>query len=392
MSIRLLGCSGSLEGGGSERQLWQLATGIDSRQFSPQLYLLRRCGTYVAQTPSRIPIHDFESVQPEKGLLQWPGKLHRAQVAHLSSLIRQQKIDIVYDRTFHMTLVTGPACRATRTPRVSVIVSPPSRDFPHSRERFAWLKKRLLRWAYCDPLGKTVAVSKSVAEDACHFYGLPPGRIESVASPIDIGQVEQAAQTEWQPEDAAESRMCVVGRLSEEKGQRVAIAAFAKAVASEPSRRWCLDVVGDGPDRERLQALARTLGVEAQVRFHGFVANPYPIIKAAGLLVIPSEYEGLPNVALEAMVLRTPILATDCSGTLSELLGGDQRGLIVPVGDEERMAHAMQRRVEQEDVWRQRSQDAYQRVCREHALPAWLEKMEELLADWCSRAPRGLRP
>ncbi len=382
MAIRVLCCSGSLEGGGSERQLWQLATGLDAERFEAELYLLYRQGLYLSQIPPRIPVHDFwSSHSPHR--FGWPGQIRRQQIQQLRQIIRQQKIDVVYDRTFHMSLLTAAACRATSTPRVSVIVSPPSLDFTRSRERFRWLKKRLLSAAYRDLLCRPVAVSDAVADDAASFYSVPRARFETIASPIDVAAVERAAKeidADCTRVTATEGlfKIAVVGRLSSEKGQALAIAAVNELKATRPQQAVRLTIIGDGPDRQALEQAVIAAGLESCVQFTGRLANPYPWIEAADLLCIPSRYEGLPNVALEGMCLRSPIVATDCSGALRELLGKRERGVLVPADDVDALAAALRERLDAPEAWRERARQAAMWVREHHALQPWLDRMQQL--------------
>ncbi len=379
--MRVLCCSGSLESGGSERQLWQLATGLEPARFAAELYLLYRQGVYLAQVPARIPIHDYWMAhQPRR--FPWPGQIRHDQIKHLAQIIRQRNIDLVYDRTFHMTLLTAAACRKLAIPRVSVIVSPPSRDFVRSPERFRWLKKRLLSAAYQDPLCWPIAVTSSVADDAASFYGVPRQRFQTIASPIDIDAVESAAAETINHDEVAVNDECfnviVVGRLSSEKGQSLAIEALAKVRKSRPLLTFCLNIVGDGPDRPLLERLVKSLSMEDCVRFTGRLSNPYPHIRSSDLLCIPSYYEGLPNVALEAMCLATPLVATNCSGAMQELCGDRQRGLLVPVDDVSALAAAMLDRVDNPKPWRARAEAAAAWVRVHHGLAPWLERMQQL--------------
>lgn len=326
-----------------------------------------------------MPVFDFWSEHQDQRF--WIGQTHRAQVRHLTRVIQREEIDLVYDRTFHMTLQTGPACRKTNTPRISVIVSPPSRDFVQSRERFALAKKWLLKRAYRQPNSRTIAVSQAVARDASQFYGIAEDKIEVIPSPVDWKTIEESAGV--RRVDKGPFSICVVGRLSSEKGQALAIEAFArfcKSPAAPPSQ---LEIVGDGPDRDALQKLAVQLGVQNQIRFHGFLANPYPMMKNADVLLIPSQYEGLPNVVLEAMALGTAVIATRCSESLESLIAGqatgqDQRGVLVPVGSVDAMAEALLQRVNHSEVWADRIAEGQLHLHQHHGLPHWLKQMEEL--------------
>ncbi|MCA9158940.1 MAG: glycosyltransferase [Planctomycetales bacterium] len=381
MPMRILCCSGSMESGGSERQLWQLAVGLPAEHIEVQIYLIYRRGKYLSQIPARIAVHDFSSQQLESGP-RYPGSIHRQQVKHLTKILREQQIDLVYDRTFHMTLVTAAACRATGTPRVSVIVNPPSSDFVRSQERFGWLKKRLLARAYRDPRSRCLAVSNSVAEDAASFYQIPKTCIEAIPSPIDIATVEQAAQADPTavPDRDTTFRWLIVGRLAEQKGQRLAIEAMAKLKAMRPNQPIELTLIGDGPLRESLVERAKQLNLQSTVRFEGQLDNPYPWMQATDLLCIPSWYEGLPNVALEGMCLNTPIVASDCSGSVRELLG-DGRGCVVPVGDVDALAHAVLDRIEQPQRWQARASAARNWVTERHRLQPWLSHMQQLFEE-----------
>ena len=382
MAHRVLCCSGSLEGGGSERQLWQLATGLEPDRLAAEIYLIFRRGMYLAQVPERIPIIDFESsYQPRRGY--WPGRMRRAQIRHLTQTLRTRRIACVYDRTFHMTLLTAAACRRANVPRLSVIVSPPSRDLGQSRERYRWFKRRLLAAAYRAPQCWPLAVADAVADDAAQYYGIPRQRFRTLPSPIDVAAIAQAAEAA----DAAQSlrqapagcfKISVVGRLSAEKGQALALEALAHLQSRLPGQPLRLSLIGDGPARQSLQRLAEQLGVAEQVHFTGHVLNPYPWMAASDVICIPSHYEGLPNVALEAMCLGIPLLATECGGAIVQLCGAQERGVVAP-GEARALAAALQDRWHQAAAWHARAAAAQVWVRRHHGLQPWLEQMHTLL-------------
>ncbi|MCA9126111.1 MAG: glycosyltransferase [Planctomycetales bacterium] len=385
MRARLLCCSGSLDGGGSERQLWQLATQIDPNVFAPQIYLHYLRGHYLNKLPDRIPIHAFWSEIPKASRL--PGGVRQQQIKHLQEIIRRERIAVVYDRTFHMTLVTSAACRKLRIPRLSVIVSPPSLDFAGSRERFHSIKKWLLARAYRDHRAMTLAVSQGVADDAWKYYAIAPEKFVVVPSPVDIDGIKVAANEPLTLDRHAQQamRIAVVGRLSKEKGQARAIEALS--LSNKTERLITLDIIGDGPLRHQLEALAARLGVADQTNFWGHCDNPYPWIQAADLLCITSDYEGLANVALEAMALRTPVLSTDCGDAIRELLGKQQRGVVVPAGDCQALATEILSFGKQKQLWRSRIDAAEAWVTEHHSLPHWLTTMSRLILQAIAREP-----
>ena len=384
--LRLLCCSGSLEGGGSERQLWQLTRVLDRDRFCPLVYLLYRRGVYLDTLPNDVRVFDYWTQATGRAFL--PGQIHRSQVRDLQKVIQDQSIQMVYDRTFHMTLVTSAACQTAQVPRVSVIVSPPSRDFTMSKERFAWIKKRKLRRAYLHPNSTTLAVSAAVADDAAAFYGIERSRIEVVPSPVDVAEVQRLAEVDGLNLGPGR-HVCVVGRMSAEKGHKTAIEAMARLVhcASEDcasehcaSQPWTLHLVGDGPDRSVLMQQVEDLHLSGQVVFHGFQANPYPLMAAADIVLIPSRYEGLPNVALEAMALRTPIVATECSPSLVELLS-DDRGVVVPVDKAEPMSAAIEQLFGNVQALQARCEVAFRFVAKHFGIQEWKRTMESIFVD-----------
>src|SRR5262249_45368506 len=131
-----------------------------------------------------------------------------------------------------------------------------------------------------------------------------------------------------------------VGRLSREKGHAVLIRAFSGLLRHDHRLRAKLVLVGDGPERRRLQRAAVSFGVEDCVVFTGQVGDVRPYYKAADVLVLPSYTEGSPNVLLEAMAAGLPVVATAVGG-VPEIVTDGESALLTPPGDSQRMAAAM---------------------------------------------------
>jgi glycosyltransferase involved in cell wall biosynthesis len=119
--------------------------------------------------------------------------------------------------------------------------------------------------------------------------------------------------------------------LNDEKGFDVLVRAHAQALADGAAPHSVV-VVGEGPRRAALQALARELGVEGSVTFPGFATNPWPVLARAALFVLPSRYEGLTLTLLEALALGVPVAASRCDGP-EEILEGGRYGALFPVED-----------------------------------------------------------
>jgi glycosyltransferase involved in cell wall biosynthesis len=195
---------------------------------------------------------------------------------------------------------------------------------------------------------KVIAVSRGVAEDLRAAGGLPPSLLEVIYNPVWTTDLEaRAAVSIADPWFAADAPPVIlgVGRLVKQKDFPTLVRAFALL-----RRRRCarLVVLGSALDagkthtRQReLNGLAAELGVAADVRFPGSVPDALPYMARAAVFVLSSRYEGFGNVLVEALACGTPVVSTDCPSGPAEVLDCGRYGVLVPVGDIERMAAAI---------------------------------------------------
>ena len=171
----------------------------------------------------------------------------------------------------------------------------------------------------------------------------PAGRVNLVELPnvIDVESLRQKARVAI--ERPAETFIVSVARLDEgQKDHKTLLRAFAQVRAQRLSSAD-LVLIGEGPDQAALEQLAVELGIRKSVHFLGFCSNPFPFIRQAEMLVLSSRYEGFGMVLGEAMALGTPVISTDCPTGPRDLLEGGKAGLLVPIGDVDEMARAIER-------------------------------------------------
>lgn len=141
-------------------------------------------------------------------------------------------------------------------------------------------------------------------------------------------------------EGEREKTIVAAGRFSQQKNFPLLIRAFAKVADKFPEHR--LVIYGQGNLLESYQSLAKELGVAQRVEFPGFVADMPQRLEKAGMFVLSSDYEGMPNALMEAMALGLPCVSTDCGGGGAKFLVRDgENGLLVPQKDVDAMARAM---------------------------------------------------
>jgi glycosyltransferase involved in cell wall biosynthesis len=192
------------------------------------------------------------------------------------------------------------------------------------------------------PQAETIgAVSEGVARDLASTLGLPRSRVTVLYNPVvRDGLAARAAEATGHPWlDRKEVPVVLgAGSLIERKDFPTLVHAFARLARSRPAR---LIVLGEGPERPRLERLVGELGLVDLVALPGFVANPLAYMAKADVLALSSRVEGMPTVIIEALACGTPIVATDCPHGPAELLGEGVYGRLVTVGNAEALAEAL---------------------------------------------------
>jgi glycosyltransferase involved in cell wall biosynthesis len=183
-------------------------------------------------------------------------------------------------------------------------------------------------------------VSRDVADFSTNHGGLPSEKIRVIPNGVDFERFANAA-----PADLTQfgvpcgSRVLLfVGRFDPQKGPLQLLEAAAEIFVDHADVH--LLMVGDGPLASELRGWTRARNLESRVHFVGRRENIAALMRAADLFVLPSQWEGLPNVVLEAMAAGTPVVATAVEG-IRGLLGDGQFGVVVPQNGEPRLAKAI---------------------------------------------------
>lgn len=244
------------------------------------------------------------------------------QTRWLRAKIREIEPDAVLSFLTQTNILT---LLATRGMPVRTLISERNDPRLQAHRRHIVLMRRLLyRWS------DVVTANSRGAVDALGEF-VPSHKLAFLPNPLTLSDREAIA--------FAAPTMITVTRLVEQKGIDVLLQAAALAFQSLPD--WRLAIVGDGPLRADLEALAAKLGIAERIDWIGQVDDPTPYLKAAQFFVLTSRFEGSPNALLEAMACGLPAIVSDSSPGPLELVGAEAAGLIVPVEDVRATADAI---------------------------------------------------
>ncbi len=295
-----------LEVGGAERCLVHLATRIDRARFEPLVVSL---APRPAAGQDSLVIELEQAQVPVQFLNRRTAWEFSTGFAHLARIFQDHRPEIVQTFLFHANALGAPAARRARVPHVlaGVRVADP-------RHWRAWME----RWA-CRSVERFVCVSKGVAAH-CRAYGYPPEKLAVIPNGVAFDRFADAKPIELTELGlpAGQRAIACVGRLDKQKGLDELLAIATRVLAALPGHDLLL--VGDGPERTALARLASDLHIASRVHFAGWRADVPEILAAVDVLVLPSRWEGMPNVVLEAMAAGKPVVATRVEG-VEEALG-----------------------------------------------------------------------
>ncbi len=307
--------------GGAERVVLELARAEQARGWSPRIVCLHDVGELAPEfAAAGIGVELVEGADR-------PGALRTAQ--SLSRWLSRTEPDTVHSHNAAAQVAVGLGARMGWWPRRDgTLVHTEHGRLSDARPLFLALR----RWTL-GAFDAVVAVSEDVRQQMAQHRLGRTSQLRVIENGIDTSQFAVRDNT-----GIHELEILHVGRLERIKGQDVLVEAMRDVVQACEGAR--LVVVGDGSTRGALEAQARALGLDAQVRFVGATMNVKPYLARAGMFVLPSRSEGLSVALLEAMAAGLPIVATQVGGT-GDALDHGSCGMLVPPDDPRALARAM---------------------------------------------------
>jgi glycosyltransferase involved in cell wall biosynthesis len=320
------------EGGGAERIVSLIARELAAKGYAVSIagLLERTC----------------EATAPGTTTFALGARTVSAGVVPLFRLIQRERPTVVVSTLKHVSALVSLIQIASpiRFNHVIRVANTYSRELDSSGVLMKKLWLMLLRLSHARAL-RSICVSAGVQADLIANFAASAESCRLVPNPVDVCALEELAQQpskflEQFPSD--EKLLLSVGRMTPQKDFATLIDAFAIMQANSEGK-CSLVILGDGPERAKLESQIERLGLRDRVYLAGRVRNPYPFYKRADVFVLSSRFEGLPNVILEALAFRLPVVSTDCESGPREIIHDSRLGAMVPVGDAASLAAAMVR-------------------------------------------------
>ncbi len=217
----------------------------------------------------------------------------------------------------------------------------------------------------------TVTLTERDKENFKRTFGLPDEKLRVIPNWFTRDESILASY------DITSKRLISAGRLESVKGQDMLLRAAAGVFCVHPD--WQLDIYGDGSRRGALEAQARELGIEKNVNFCGNVNDLAARYHNYAVFILPSYYEGLPLVLLEAQAAGLPIVSFDCPTGPAEIVTDGVNGYLIPTYDTDAMARRINALIENDEMrlsFSKKSGISIDKFSKERVLALWHELIE----------------
>jgi glycosyltransferase involved in cell wall biosynthesis len=357
--------------GGAERVLLNLIDVIDRSRFN----LIVGCFVYIHSRNNK-----FMEKLGYRGIPNTVFWLNRTldidNIFRIIRFIQRNKIDIIHTHGYRSDILGLIAAKITRRPIISTIHGwtpiDSKLEFYQRCDRFA------LRF-----FDRLIPVSNQI-RDSLIESGINPIRVTRLRNAIDIHIKQRSANSLPSLNVVKGSNdllIGIVGRLSPEKD----IPSFLQAASLLLREHSNLNflIVGDGPERKKLEDMTLSLGLKDKVKFTGFVDEMDNIYHLLDLLVISSSTEGIPLVLLEAMKYAIPVVASNVGG-IGEVVDDTINGLLISPGNADELVENIKMLIINKKISKKISRNAREKIKNEFNRNVWIKHIEKIYSEQVS--------
>jgi glycosyltransferase involved in cell wall biosynthesis len=368
-SLKVSFLAGTLAQGGAERQLFYIVKALRESGAELQVLSLTR--------------NDFWEDRIERlGVpVIWVGqnRSHLKRLSRIITAVRKNRPAILQSQHFFCNAYVAAAARLLRVHDIGAMRSDGRNEVRDCGPLRGWLNLHAPR---------VLAANCRPAIGYARSRGIAPYRLHFLPNAVDTDQLGSRNDSLSGCSGKKDLRLILTGRLATEKRVERFLNVLAR-LRDEPGiaeQNVTALVVGDGPLKGKLEEYARGLGLWPHaVEFCGPVADMAPLYHQAAVCVLTSDYEGTPNVLLEAMAAGLPVVATNVGG-VSDIVQHGETGFLCDPADTDGMVKALVRLIQDADLRAKMGSAAQRFVTANHAfalLPRFLQQLYEkrLMAD-----------
>lgn len=362
--IKICYVIGTLEVGGTEKQLLQLIRRMDREKFMPVVIAFR----------GGVLKEEFErTVKVIVVGKRW--KIDLFFLIRLISIIRKEKPDIL--QTFMFTSNTWGRIAGILS-GVPVLISC-ERSTDLWKKNYHFLIDRILGF-FTD---KIVCNSYSVKNHYEKMLGQISRKLIVIRNGMDFE--EFFVGNVMKPQKKKGKIVLTASRLSYEKGIQFFVEA-AKIILEEKKDVRFL-IAGEGPLRKTLEEFVKKCCIQDNVTFTGYIKDIQNLIAQSDIVVLPSLWEGLPNIVIEAMAMKKPVVATDVGGT-NEIIRDGENGFLVPPGNSVKLAEKIMLLLLNENIAKEFGENAFTFVRKNYDISLMISSYESLYQSLLKRRKR----
>jgi len=292
-------------------------------------------------------------------------------IGRLIDLVKTLQIDIVHAHEIKSDVIAYLASRLYAVPIVTTLHGWFG-DGLKPRLLIA-LDKRIVRG-----FNKVIAVSRRIEQDMI-AAGMPGEKLCMMHNAIVVERYRRTGRRGMLVEVIGHAIpspvIASLGRLSLEKGHADLIAAVDRVVRS--GKKISLVLIGDGPERPNLVQQITTLGLQETIFLPGYIQEPQRLFEEIDLMVLPSHTEGLPNAALEALLMEVPVLATRVGGT-PEVITDGKTGRLVSAYSPDELASGILEFLSCPELWKRMAIEGKEMVKKNFDFQARTRKLEAI--------------
>ncbi|PIE63362.1 MAG: glycosyl transferase group 1 [Desulfobacter postgatei] len=345
--------------------------GLEKRVLNESLWMADKGHRVIIIAPENTPL--FQRAKGD-GLKLYPMAFKRlsafSDYRRLIRIFNQEKPHIVNTHGNTDSKIALPAAKKTHVPCriLSRHISTPVNNCWYNR----LLYKKLSHYTFT-----TADYTRHHLQDVFNLsyqqvVSIPSGIVEPDSlNPKDEDRRDLAAKLNLDP---CTRFIGFAGRISQDKGVDTLLRGFHKAAGHIIPHHLVIAGTGDASFLDRMSALARDLNIENRVHFIGFQENLWPFYRSLDCKILPSVFEGIPQVLIEAMYALCPVIGSRTGG-IADLITHDETGLLFDVGQSDELCEMILKTIDTPRATMARAQNAAQKIKRYHTIETMGQKI-----------------